>query len=91
MVPQATCSPARQCWIRAFEHAAGEKLIPYRVSPGVWTVKAYTVRVDESQKRVNKIQKLRSMKVKRSAQQPEAAAPAAPAASEAAPEPSPAV
>ena len=60
-----------------------------RVSEQV--IKFITVRVDESQKRVNKIQKLRSMKVKRSAQQPEAAAPAAPAAAEPAPEPSPAV
>ena len=60
-----------------------------RVSEQV--IKFITVRVDESQKRVNKIQKLRSMKVKRSAQQAEAAAPAAPAATEAAPEPSPAV
>jgi len=60
-----------------------------RVSEQV--IKFITVRVDESQKRVNKIQKLRSMKVKRSAQQPEAAAPAVPAPTEAAPEPSPAV
>ena len=60
-----------------------------RVSEQV--IKFITVRVDESQKRVNKIQKLRSMKVKRSAQQAEAPAPAAPVAVEAAPEPSPAV
>ena len=60
-----------------------------RVSEQV--IKFITVRVDESQKRVNKIQKLRSMKIKRSAQQPEPAAPAPPAATEAAPEPSAAV
>ena len=60
-----------------------------RVSEPV--IKFITVRVDESQKRVNKIQKLRSVKVKRSTlpqAQPEAAAPPAP---ESTPEPAPAV
>ena len=62
-----------------------------RVSEPV--IKFITVRVDESQKRVNKIQRLRSMKVKRSTQpQPQAeVAPATPAPTEAAPEPTPAV
>ena len=45
MVPQAPCSPARQCWIRAFGRAKAEKLIPYRNADGTWTVKTYTVTV----------------------------------------------
>lgn len=58
-----------------------------RVSEPV--IKFITVRVDESQKKVNKIQKLRSAKVKRSTlPQPEATpAPLVPV--EAAPEPAP--
>ncbi len=56
-----------------------------RVSEPV--IKFITVRVDKSQKRVDKIQKLRSAKVKRSTlPQPEAAPPVA---VEAAPEPAP--
>ncbi len=55
-----------------------------RVSEPV--IKFITVRVDETQKRVDKIQKLRAAKVKRSTQpQPEAAPPVP---GEAAPEPS---
>jgi hypothetical protein len=43
MVPQATCSPARQCWIRAWQRAVDEKLVPYRNQDGTWTEKTYTV------------------------------------------------
>jgi small subunit ribosomal protein S6 len=60
-----------------------------RVSEPV--IKFITVRVDESQKRVNKIQKLRAAKVKRSAlpqAQPDAVAPLA---NESTTEPAPAV
>ena len=45
MVPQATCSPAQTCWLRAWERAKAEKLIPFFVEPGVYSVKSYTVRV----------------------------------------------
>ena len=44
MVPQATCSPARQCWIRAWERARTEKLIPSRTANrAIWMVKGYFV------------------------------------------------
>jgi hypothetical protein len=43
MVPQVTCSPARQCWLRAWDRAKSEKLIPYRNADGSWTVKSYTI------------------------------------------------
>ncbi len=45
MVAQTTCSPARQCWLRAWDRARTEKLIPFRNVDGTWTVKSYTVRV----------------------------------------------
>ena len=45
MVPHPSCSPARSCWIRAFDRAAAEHLIPFRTAPTTWTVKTYTVRV----------------------------------------------
>ena len=41
----ATCPAQRACWLRAWDRAKAEKLIPFRVSPGVWAVKAYTVTV----------------------------------------------
>ncbi len=45
MVAQPTCSPARQCWLRAWERAVNEKLIPYLNADGSWTVKSYTITV----------------------------------------------
>jgi SWIM zinc finger len=51
MVPVQTtqkptaCSPARACWLRAWDRAKAEKLIPYRNADGSWTVKTYTVSV----------------------------------------------
>ena len=42
---EATCPAQRACWLRAWDRAKAEKLIPFRVSPGVWAVKAYTVAV----------------------------------------------
>jgi hypothetical protein len=45
MVPQATCSPARQCWLRAWQRAVDEKLVPYYVDGTHWAVKDYTVTV----------------------------------------------
>ncbi len=45
MVAQTTCSPARQCWLRAWDRARTEKLIPFRNVDGSWSVKSYTVRV----------------------------------------------
>ena len=41
----ATCPAQRACWLRAWDRAKAEKLIPFRVSPGIWAVKAYTVTV----------------------------------------------
>jgi hypothetical protein len=45
MVAQSTCSQTRQCWLRAWDRAKAEKLIPFRNADGSWTVKSYTVRV----------------------------------------------
>ncbi len=45
MVPQPTCSPARQCWLRAWERAKAEQLIPYHNADGTWMVKTYTITV----------------------------------------------
>jgi hypothetical protein len=45
MVPQATCSPARQCWIRAWERAQAEKLVPYYLDGTHWAVKDHIVTV----------------------------------------------
>ena len=47
MVPTQTrpCSPARQCWLRAWDRAKAEQLIPYRETPTTWSVKTYTVTV----------------------------------------------
>ena len=41
----ATCSPARACWLRAWDRAKAEQLIPYRNDDGTWSVKTYTVTV----------------------------------------------
>jgi hypothetical protein len=41
----ATCAPARACWLRAWDRAKAEKLIPYRETLTTWTVKTYTVTV----------------------------------------------
>lgn len=47
MVPVQTrpCSPARACWLRAWDRAKAEQLIPYRETPATWSVKTYTVTV----------------------------------------------
>ena len=41
----ATCSPVRACWLRAWDRAKSEKLIPYRNADGSWSVKGYTVAI----------------------------------------------
>ena len=41
----ATCSPVRACWLRAWDRAKVEKLIPFRETPTTWTVKSYTITV----------------------------------------------
>ena len=41
----ATCSPARACWLRAWDRAKAEKLICYLNADGSWSVKTYTIRV----------------------------------------------
>jgi hypothetical protein len=45
MVAQVSCSQTRQCWLRAWDRAKAERLIPFRNADGSWTVKSYTVRV----------------------------------------------
>ena len=45
MVPQVTCSSTQQCWLRAWERARAEQLIPYRNTDGSWSVKEYIVTV----------------------------------------------
>ena len=47
MVPTQTrpCSPARACWLRAWDRAKAEKLIPYNRAEGLWDVKGYSVAV----------------------------------------------
>src|SRR5690348_14005102 len=45
MVAQVSCSPARQCWLRAWDRAKAEKLIPFRNADGSWSVKSYTVSI----------------------------------------------
>jgi hypothetical protein len=45
MVPQVTCPPARQCWLRAWQRALYEKLVPYYLDGTRWAVKDYTVTV----------------------------------------------
>jgi len=39
------CSSVGQCWLRAWERAKAERLIPYRETLTTWTVKHYTVTV----------------------------------------------
>ena len=39
----ATCAPARACWLRAWDRAKAEKLIPYPNPDGSWAVKSYTI------------------------------------------------
>jgi hypothetical protein len=41
----APCSLTRACWLRAWDRAKAERLIPYHNADGSWTVKTYTVRV----------------------------------------------
>ncbi len=41
----ATCSPVRACWLRAWDRAKTEKLIPYRETATTWAVKTYTITV----------------------------------------------
>jgi hypothetical protein len=43
MVAQSTCSPARTCWLRAWDRAKAEKLIPFRNADGSWSCKSYTI------------------------------------------------
>ena len=43
--PTTTCSPARACWLRAWDRAKAEKLIPYRNADGTWSVKQYTISI----------------------------------------------
>jgi hypothetical protein len=45
MVPQSTCSPTRQCWLRAWDRARTEKLIPFPNVDGSWSCKSYTIAV----------------------------------------------
>jgi hypothetical protein len=39
------CSPARACWLRAWDRAKAEQLIPYKRAEGLWDVKGYSVAV----------------------------------------------
>ena len=39
------CSSVGQCWLRAWERAKAEQLIPYRETLTTWMVKHYTVTV----------------------------------------------
>ena len=41
----ATCSPARACWLRAWDRAKAEKLIPFLNADGTWAVKSYTITI----------------------------------------------
>jgi hypothetical protein len=43
MVAQVSCSQTRECWLRAWDRAKAEKLIPFRNADGSWTVKSYTI------------------------------------------------
>jgi hypothetical protein len=44
MVPaQSTCSTTRDCWLRAWDRAKSEKLIPFRNADGTWSCKSYTI------------------------------------------------
>ena len=45
MVTQTACADSRQCWLRAWQRAKDEGLIPFRNLDGSWSVKAYTVKV----------------------------------------------
>ncbi len=36
---------ARACWLRAWDRAKAEQLIPYKWAEGLWDVKGYTVAV----------------------------------------------
>lgn len=51
MVPAATlrqpttCGQHRACWLRAWDRAKAEKLIPYPNQDGSWAVKSYTVSI----------------------------------------------
>ncbi len=45
MITQTACSPARQCWLRAWDRARTEKLIPYLNADGTWSVRGYTITV----------------------------------------------
>jgi hypothetical protein len=40
-----TCGTVGHCWLRAWERARAEQLIPYRDTPITWSVKHYTVTV----------------------------------------------
>jgi hypothetical protein len=40
MVAQSTCSQTRDCWLRAWDRAKAEKLIPFRNIDGTWS---YTI------------------------------------------------
>jgi len=52
MVPATTvaaqstaCSPVRACWLRAWDRANAERLIPFRNDDSSWSVKSYTVAI----------------------------------------------
>jgi hypothetical protein len=45
MVAQVSCSPTRQCWLRAWDRAKSEKLIPFRNADGTWSCKSYTIAI----------------------------------------------
>jgi len=40
-----TCGSVGDCWLRAWERAKAEQLIPYRETQTTWSVKHYTVTV----------------------------------------------
>jgi hypothetical protein len=45
MVAQVSCSKTRTCWLRAWDRAKSEKLIPFRNADGTWSCKSYTIAI----------------------------------------------
>jgi hypothetical protein len=45
MVAQVSCSPASQCWLRAWDRAKAEKRIPFRNADGAWSCKSYAIAI----------------------------------------------
>ncbi len=45
MVTRPTCSEVQRCWLRAWQRAQEERLIPFANADRTWSVKAYMVTV----------------------------------------------